>query len=405
MKISRTVTLDDDATLVRIRNADAEAFPGDIEQLMGLWERAGHESIRALPVRPVRLNRATPHVELNPRGLVVTRSGRVIGAGVAMPVASGDAELALLVDPEWREHGVELHLARALLEVARDENAPGGPVRRLTTEDRTIAIALGAFRELGDGRFQRWLRPWLDWGTTGTRPGDTLVIVHKGGAPHDPTAEDVTAALKYADGVEWDVVVTNDPDPLTAFHPRDPAGLDLRLGRRALNTLSRSEIGRIIGVTPLSFAQMLELTAGRPKDIEFKDPAAVEPAVRRLIHDDVPSDEVIATSFLPQAVRAASELGLRTGLLVGRRGFRASDFAPQQLLDETHADFVAPHRRLRRMGVLSRSGDRPALVWTVNRERDIIAALRDPRVHALITDNPLLAVQLRARLAQRQDRT
>jgi hypothetical protein len=140
------------------------------------------------------------------------------------------------------------------------------------------------------------------------------------------------------------------------LHPPGPGGLGLRLGRTPCSTISREEIGVIKGFVPLSTTEWLELMRGRLKDIEFKHRATVEPVLEQLQRAGVPFDEVLGTSFLSGVVDAANALGLRTGLLIGRRGVRVRDWTPRRLLDAIGAEFVAVSRRQRRT-VLDRCGD------------------------------------------------
>jgi hypothetical protein len=396
VSFSQRVSIDGGTTQVRIRYASMEN-PGDTGHLANLWARLSDPGSQGeFPLAGVGMRISDRQWDIAPGCLVAApagTSGTFIATAVPHPM--GDtARLVLWVDPQWRDRGLEQPLAEALLECTREAEAPGGPFRRVVTASPQIAGSLKGFRALGDGNSDRWLRPWLPWGEAGTPTARTLVIVHKGGARRDPTAEDLSANLLWADGGEADVIVTADEDdPLTMMHPGGPGGLSLEFHGRPYDTITRDEIGAVTGTVPLSFSQWIELMWGRPKNIEFKHLAAVKPVVEYLRRRGVPFDEVLATSFLEEAVIRAGNLGLRTGLLIGRRGMRVRDWRPASLLQATGASFVALNARQRRLGVLNRSGGRPGVVWTVNGDHEIDEAVNDHSVHGLISDEPQRARQ------------
>jgi glycerophosphoryl diester phosphodiesterase len=85
---------------------------------------------------------------------------------------------------------------------------------------------------------------------------------------------------------------------------------------------------------------------------------------------------------------------VRTGLLVGTDApfYQVVDHYrhvfPMGLARRVRADYLAPHYKLTRFGILSRaaSAGLPCLLWTVNEAADITRFAGDPRVAAIITD-------------------
>ena len=99
--------------------------------------------------------------------------------------------------------------------------------------------------------------------------------------------------------------------------------------------------------------------------------------------------QYVVTSFrdavLPQVKRHAPDA--RTGLLVGPR-LRRREL--ERRVRRAGVDFVAPHVTLRRRRILAWAADRglPAWLWTVNDPAALRAVGHDPRVAAVITDEP-----------------
>lgn len=139
--------------------------------------------------------------------------------------------------------------------------------------------------------------------------------------------------------------------------------------------------------------EVLEVTAGRiGVDVELKD-GYVEQAMA-IVNRRLAPDQYEVTSFrdsvLPAVKRAAPEA--RTGLLL-RPGRVVGDL--ERRLTATGVDFLAPHARLARAGVLrwATARGRPSWVWTVNDRRSLRVSLEDSRVAAVITDRPQRALQ------------
>jgi hypothetical protein len=111
-----------------------------------------------------------------------------------------------------------------------------------------------------------------------------------------------------------------------------------------------------------------------------------------LIAQRLTPEQYVVTSFLPRVLAQvkADRPGTRTGLLVGPGSARHA----ARRMREAGADFLAPHVTLVHAGILEWAARRSlsAWVWTVNDARSLAALSRDPRVAALITDTPQLAL-------------
>jgi glycerophosphoryl diester phosphodiesterase len=224
-----------------------------------------------------------------------------------------------------------------------------------------------------------------------------LVVAHRGasaGAVDNSLDAFEQAIAIGADLIEFDVRRTRD-DQLIAFH-------DAAVGGRAVDTLTRAEIGAGVGHLPPLLDEVLALTRGRiGLDVELKENGYVERVLAAL--DGV--EDVVVTSFLDDVVtevkRTAPEL--RAGLLVGvgrtRQVVRTrlSELSPVPRARACGADVVAMHHALASLGALRRVADAgfPVFVWTVNDEALLRRFLADPRVAAVITDVPARAIALR----------
>ena len=226
-----------------------------------------------------------------------------------------------------------------------------------------------------------------------------MVAAHRGvaaGAADNTIAAFTNAIDAGADMIEFDVRRTRDGE-LIAFHDRAVSG-------RPVGGLSRDEIAAVAGVRPPLLAEVLRACAGRIRlDVELKEDGYV-PEVMAVLRAGFDPGQMIITSFLPavvaQAKRALPEAG--AGLLVGSDlswadlPGRLRELYPVGLARQVGADYLAPHYRLARLGVLRRAAAAglPCLVWTVN-SPDLIRKLAvDPRVAAVITDIAPQAVSI-----------
>jgi glycerophosphoryl diester phosphodiesterase len=202
-----------------------------------------------------------------------------------------------------------------------------------------------------------------------------------------------------AEMIEFDVRRTRD-GKLIAFH-------DGLLGGAAVGSLTHAEIGRRAGHLPPLLADVLELARGRiGLDVELKENGYL-PEVLVALGDASDSGAMVITSFLDEVVAEVKRLrpDVRAGLLFGfarphpHLGTRISELAPIPRARACHADFVAPHFAIARLGLLQRAAEAglPVFVWTVNDERTLGGMVADDRVSAIITDVPARALELRVR--------
>jgi glycerophosphoryl diester phosphodiesterase len=114
--------------------------------------------------------------------------------------------------------------------------------------------------------------------------------------------------------------------------------------------------------------------------------------------------EFVVTSFLPTAVDGAKTAfpEVKTGLLIGGSARWAGlptsvrELYPVALARKVRADYLAPHYKLARFGVVDRAAAAglPCLLWTVNTEPEIRAFAADPRVAVIITDHAERALSI-----------
>ena len=217
-----------------------------------------------------------------------------------------------------------------------------------------------------------------------TQRCDPLVVAHRGdwsAAPQNSLAALEGAIALGCDMVELDVRRTRDRRLVAIHDPRiqgarvaalDHAQLQARLGPGQAPALS----------------EVLEHAAGRIKlDIELKESGYVG-EVTRTVAEHLAPDAYVMTSFLLSVLATVKEQApaTRTGLLLRPAGA----MAVERRLERSRADFIAPHARLARAGLLAWAAEHglDSYVWTVNNRRVLHAMLEDPRVTAVITDRP-----------------
>jgi glycerophosphoryl diester phosphodiesterase len=226
-----------------------------------------------------------------------------------------------------------------------------------------------------------------------------MVAAHRGvatGAAENSIEAFTNAISVGADMVEFDVRRTRDGE-LIAFHDADVNGTPV-------GSLTRDDIVAATGVRPPLLAEVLRACAGRIRlDVELKEDGYV-PDVMAALRAGADAGQMVVTSFLPAAIAAAKAAfpEVKTGLLVGtdappwrvRQHFR--QLFPVGLARTVRADYLAPHFRLARFGVVRRAAAAglPCLLWTVNGEADIRRFAADSRVAAIITDEAAKALAI-----------
>lgn len=201
----------------------------------------------------------------------------------------------------------------------------------------------------------------------------TLVVAHRGASAIAPenTLEAFEKAIEVgADMIEFDVRVTADGTLVVCHDPLPP--------------VPYSELP----TKPPTLAEVVETCAGRiALDVEIKV-GGVEADVLGVVGARFAADEFVVTSFSDEIVRASKQQRpeVRAGLLLAS----GHAFAPG---DGSGGDFLAPHVTLLDEAALADA--RKLVVWTVNDTERLRRCLADPRIEAVITDDPELALSLR----------
>jgi glycerophosphoryl diester phosphodiesterase len=201
-----------------------------------------------------------------------------------------------------------------------------------------------------------------------------LVAAHRGASSLAPenTIEAFEKAIEIgAEMIEFDVRSTRD-GVLVAFHDE-------------VRDWTYTELCERLPWAPPRLEQVVDVCAGRiVLDVELKEGGYVDQALRV-----VSRAELIVTSFLPEVVAEAKLLrpDFRVGLLLA---------AGADVPAAADADFLAPHYSLLDHGLVGEQHD-GLVVWTVNDEERLARYLVNPRVSVVISDDPVLALEVRAR--------
>ncbi|MBV8446274.1 MAG: glycerophosphodiester phosphodiesterase [Candidatus Dormibacteraeota bacterium] len=226
-----------------------------------------------------------------------------------------------------------------------------------------------------------------------------LVIAHRGASsthPENTLAAFEAAIVAGADCVELDVRRTAD-GRLVVHHPAQRRGVPLA-------RLSYPELVRRSRHRPPLLEEVAELCAGRiALDVEIKEPGS-ELDAAEVVLQRFPPAALLFTSFHEPVITSLSSRfsDLRCGLLAGPARARLHSRRPVKLDEAARrsgAVFLALHQRV--LGRLPASPGWPVAVWTVNSPARLARYLSDPRVFAIITDVPRLALQMRQTAGQR----
>jgi hypothetical protein len=245
------------------------------------------------------------------------------------------------------------------------------------------------------------------WGASGPFPPAKTLILARGMGTRTavPTAQHMVAALQWADGVHFPVVLLNDGAAI--MRPfGDRWGRDLRLAGEPLSNLTSQEVAeRNHGPAPMLLPRVLLKLRGKPKNCELVDVLAAGDLIPTLDRSGTEPNELVVTSLRtpgPELVRAHRFDGphLKAGLLLYPwnpvRG-TVGDAFPRRLLERTGSDCAAVHWSLYLSGVLHRSGGRPGIV-VADDPYVLGRCFRDESVPAVITYEPELAYHVREQL-------
>ena len=190
-------------------------------------------------------------------------------------------------------------------------------------------------------------------GARGRGVAGVLVVAHRGasaGAVDNSLDAFEQAIALGADMIEFDVRRTRD-DQLIAFH-------DAAVGGRAVEALTRTEIGEATGHLPPLLDEVLALTRGRiGLDVELKEDGYVARVLAAL--DGI--EDVVVTSFLDDVVAEAKRRAPEVrGRPAGRRRPHAAGRADAALRALARAASARVRRRPRRDAPRARVARRPA---------------------------------------------
>lgn len=232
-----------------------------------------------------------------------------------------------------------------------------------------------------------------------------LISAHRGscGVEGLGAAERYRRAIELgADFVEFDVRRTADSAYVVYHEPRTPSG-------RLISEMSRAEFTGEVGRAALDLPDLLQMAKGRVGlHIDLKEVGYEADIVRGVLADFAESQFVI-TSLEDVSISTIKEHfpTVRTGLSLGRDldnatpwrrlGVRLTELFPGRRVAACRADFVAVHKQLAALRVLAYCARKsvPAWVWTLENEVDLARFWTDPRVSAVITNRPDLALSLR----------
>jgi len=226
------------------------------------------------------------------------------------------------------------------------------------------------------------------------------ISAHKGGNEHGPGEryESYLSALQAgADYVELDVRQTAD-GTLIACHDdrfgRD--GLIAAVGYDRLCEIAGYEICRVGRI--LTMISDASSVAGAHLDL--KEPGCAAAAVDQALAVLRPA-RIIATTSDRNVIRSLRRRyeAVPLGLSLPARA-RARWRPPVELVVESGANWAALQLRLARADVLAECAGRgiKTMVWTVNGKAALASWLRKEHVDVLVTDQPIKALTLRARV-------
>lgn len=239
----------------------------------------------------------------------------------------------------------------------------------------------------------------------------TILAAHRGAhTPYQGSCrENTLQAFEYAihlnaQMIELDVRKTRD-NVFIVYH-------DEKLNKAHIKELTYMDIRKRSPIEIPTMEETLIRTRGKIKlDIEVKE-SGYELDLMRLILQYLKEDEFVISSFIDESVKTikTSFPRVKAGLLLGHPRIkysllkRISEVFPARRCLAAKADFVAPHWRLLRFGLLNRAKKHrlPVFVWTVNNRELIRKLLEDERVDAIITDNIQLAVELQKNTRNRE---
>jgi glycerophosphoryl diester phosphodiesterase len=233
-----------------------------------------------------------------------------------------------------------------------------------------------------------------------------LISAHRGscGVAGLPAAERYDRAIALGvDFVELDVRRTAD-GILVNYHD------DMTPSRRPTGSLAYADLKAELGDELLTLAELLDVIAGRAGlHVDLKEPGN-EGGIVRMLRAHKAGARFVVTTGEVESIRAVKELfpDVEAGLTLGTdmrdahvwatKSERMAELFPGPRLRRSHADFVAAHQQLARIRLLAYGKRKrlPVWVWTVDETKEIARFVADPRVRALVTNRPDVALSFRA---------
>lgn len=239
------------------------------------------------------------------------------------------------------------------------------------------------------------------------------ISAHRGGSEDAQPATYAAyrqAPSTGAEYVEWDIRRTRDR-VLVAYHDARAAH-----GHELLADLSYAGLCQQAGYEVARVDLIMDLIAGQLiGHLDLKE-TGYERELVLLAEERLGTGNYVITTLEDSSVTAIKSdfPDVRTALSLGRDlanvlryrriGVRLSERYPLPRIRACGADWVAVHHKLARLGVASlcHRNDLGVMVWTVDADDQIAAALADPAIDVLITNRPRYAVARRAELAGRE---
>jgi len=267
-----------------------------------------------------------------------------------------------------------------------------------------LSIAIIAISvEINTRRRRRRMSPMSDQPTGSFSIPMHSISAHRGGKEH--SSADILAAYRDiiergVDFVEFDVRRTAD-DILVVAHDEAHDGMQIKASQY-------DDLNKRLPVPRLD--ELLPLLAGRVRaHVDLKE-IGYEAEVVNLVEGHLGSAHAVYTTLEDESVKTIRELypELPALLSLGRDGkglgrpslfrLRASEYFPFRRLYACGATGVAAHHRLATplLRFWLRRRDFLLMVWTVDREPDIVHWLRRPDVHVVVTNKPSAAMALRS---------
>jgi glycerophosphoryl diester phosphodiesterase len=232
-----------------------------------------------------------------------------------------------------------------------------------------------------------------------------LISAHRGGS----VVEGETAIQRYrraiglgVDFVEFDVRKTGDGVCVICHDDSTASG-------RAVRDFAYRELTDELAGEAMTYEELLEVASGRVGlHLDLKE-TGYEAEVVNSALEAAPLNKLVITGG-DETIRNVKEQfpRVRAGLSLGddlkhvspwlAPDVRLSELFPGRRIERSHADFIAAHHQLADLNLLRWCDRRgiDAWVWTVDEERDIARLMKDPRVAALITNRPDMALRFRS---------